>query len=680
MRNLNFKKLAIGLLATALGVGSLSMTLNRTSAKNETPESPAAAFTAGNLAVYRVGNGTDALVNTGSPVFIDEYSPTGTLVQSIPLPTTVSGANKQLIASGTATAEGLITRSSDGRFLLLTGYARNLGEVGTVTATTADVVNRVIGRVDATGAVNTTTGLTETFSANSIRSAVSTNGTDFWTSGGIGGIRYTTFGGTASIQVNTGLNAVTNTRHLNIFGNQLYFSSGSGTNPRIVAIGTGTPTSTGQDSTPLPGISGTASYYGFFFADLSAAVAGVDTAYICDDTTGAGGTAISKFSLVGGTWVANGTVGAIVDSYRGLTGTVSGTTVSLYATRKGGTAATGGGELVRLNDASGYNGTLTGDPTLLATAATNMAFRGVAPVPSSGTVLTPRKAPVDYNGDGKTDYSITRTQAGVNIWYNLNNGTNSALTYQWGVPTDRLVPADYDGDNKTDLAVWRGGAAGTAAFYILNSATNTARVEAFGQTGDDPTVVGDFNGDNRADLATYRQGTQGFFYYRTMANGAVTYLPWGTTNDKPLVGDYDGDGITDVAVMRLTTPATTIIRRSSTNTAEFVNWGQYVEFTIPGDFDNDGKTDICTTSVSGANRIYYVLTRTGAIQVFQFGLATDAIVPGDYDGDGATDIAVWRNGVFYVRQSTNGATGVFNWGASGDTPVANYSVRVSPVR
>ena len=42
--------------------------------------------TAKNVFIYRVGNGTDALVNTGSPVFLDEYTPDGTLVRTIAMP------------------------------------------------------------------------------------------------------------------------------------------------------------------------------------------------------------------------------------------------------------------------------------------------------------------------------------------------------------------------------------------------------------------------------------------------------------------------------------------------------------------------------------------------------------------------------------------------------------------
>jgi hypothetical protein len=96
----------------------------------------AAAFTPGNIAVYRVGDGAAALVNTGNAVFIDEYTPSGTLVQSIALPTALTGANQPFVASGTATSEGLLTRSQDGNYLLAPGYARAPGGTGSLSGTT----------------------------------------------------------------------------------------------------------------------------------------------------------------------------------------------------------------------------------------------------------------------------------------------------------------------------------------------------------------------------------------------------------------------------------------------------------------------------------------------------------------------------------------------------------------
>src|SRR6266566_2890672 len=71
----------------------------------------AASFTPGNIVVYRAGDGTAALASSGTAVFLDEYTPAGTFVQTITVPTTTVGAQRRLVCSGTATTEGFLTRS-----------------------------------------------------------------------------------------------------------------------------------------------------------------------------------------------------------------------------------------------------------------------------------------------------------------------------------------------------------------------------------------------------------------------------------------------------------------------------------------------------------------------------------------------------------------------------------------
>ena len=70
----------------------------------------AAAFTAGNIVIYRVGDGTQPLTNIGNSVFLDEYTQAGTWVQAIMMPTNWYGANAPLITDGWGFAQGLMTR------------------------------------------------------------------------------------------------------------------------------------------------------------------------------------------------------------------------------------------------------------------------------------------------------------------------------------------------------------------------------------------------------------------------------------------------------------------------------------------------------------------------------------------------------------------------------------------
>jgi hypothetical protein len=330
----------------------------------------AAAINPGDLVIYRVGDGASALTSAATQVFLDEYSTSGALVQSIAMPTSLSGGNYGLTASGTASSEGQITLSADGQFVVLTGYNAATGTAGVAT-TPSIATNRTVGLFNvATGTTDTTTHLSDAPTSNNIRSAASTNGTDLWIGGAAGGVRYTTVGSTTSTQLST---TVANIRQVEIFNGQLYASDSSGSAVRLGAVGAGLPKTAGQTITNLSGISAsTGSPYSFFMADLNAGVAGMDTLYVADDTVG-----ITKYSFDGTTWTSKGTVGAAADTFRGLTGTVVNGQVDLFATGLGGTGATGGGKLVSFIDTSGYSGTFSAAGTTLATAAANTAFRGV---------------------------------------------------------------------------------------------------------------------------------------------------------------------------------------------------------------------------------------------------------------------------------------------------------------
>jgi hypothetical protein len=193
--------------------------------------------------------------------------------------------------------------------------------------------------------------------------------------GGAGSARYATVNNGATNQTSTQLStAPTNLRQIEIVsdsvGTQLYTTSGSGTT-RVATVATGVPTTSGQTITNLPGFSSTGSPYGVFFADLSSAVAGVDTLYVADDAAG-----IQKYTLTSGAWVLTGT--ATASTVRGLTGYVDSDGVRLFGTT-GGSTSTGGGTVYSFLDNTGYNGTITGAaPTLFTQAALQTALGGTS--------------------------------------------------------------------------------------------------------------------------------------------------------------------------------------------------------------------------------------------------------------------------------------------------------------
>lgn len=358
--------------AVAAGNATISATVTPAGGSAATGQSNAtvvgAVTSLPNVTVYRVGSGASALSSAGTAVFLDTFSGTdGSLVTSVALPTSAAGNNKPLVASGSAGSEGLLTRSADGRFLVLTGYGAAPGTAAIASSASASVP-RVVGRVDAAGTIDTSTAL-NIITGNNIRSAASSDGNSFYVAGASGGVQYANLGATTTTALNT---ALANVRQVNIFDGQLYGSSGSGTNTfkGVSSVGTGLPTTSSQSATRLPGLTDTVSSdsYSFFMADLDG-LPGLDTLYIADSTSG-----LQKFTLSGGNWIKTSTLASTVGALTGLTGTVINGQVTLFTTSNT--------TLAKITDASGYGGPLAGALTTLQTAATNTVFRGVALTPT----------------------------------------------------------------------------------------------------------------------------------------------------------------------------------------------------------------------------------------------------------------------------------------------------------
>ncbi len=473
-----------------------------------------AAFTAGDAVVYRVGDGTAALSSAATAVFLDEYSPPGTLVQSIAMPTAVSGSNQPCTASGSATSEGLITLSTDGQYIVGTCYAAVPGTAA-VAGTSSASINRVVFRVDANGTVDTSTALSDLVSGNNPRGAASVDGSAFWISGATGTIRYAPLGATTSTAISSN-----NLRATEIFGGQLYASSSSGAT-RIATVGTGLQTSGPQTVTNLPGTPGSGSPYEFALLDLDAGVAGVDTLYVADDTTSTGG--ILKFSLVAGTWTSSGGIGPAADAYRGLATSVSGNTTNLFAT----SAA----KLVGVTDTAGYNAApSTTTTTLLASAATNTAFRGVAlaptaiSVPATLTVSAPASIPEGNSGTSVATFTVSLDHpapaGGVTFQIDTQDGTaNAGSDYVAIVAQNGSIAA---GQTSTTFNVTIDGDTtyeGDETFKVnlsnIVNATNTTASVTATITDDDavPTItVGD------ATLVEGNSGTSPMSFPVTLSN------------------------------------------------------------------------------------------------------------------------------------------------------------------
>ena len=286
----------------------------------------ASGFTSGNLVVVRVANGTGALNNQSTATYLDEYTPGGTFVQTVSLPTAASGANLALTLTGNGVNEGYLELSGNGQFLTLAGYNIAPG-TATPSSAAASATPRTIGLIKlSNGSVDTTTAINSGTSGN-IRSAATLDGTAFWASSSGTSVGYLSYGApAAAIQLSA---APSNIRVTRILNNQLYVSSAA-TSPPLLGLGTlgtGVPTTSGQTTTELNGFPTTTgpSSYDFFVSG--------NNAWVCDDRTSGGNGGLQKWTLSGGIWslqytiAQSATIGA-----RGLavdTSTLSGPTSPL---------------------------------------------------------------------------------------------------------------------------------------------------------------------------------------------------------------------------------------------------------------------------------------------------------------------------------------------------------------
>jgi hypothetical protein len=414
-------------------------------------------FTPGNIVVYRIGDGTIDMAtltavtrNNGQPVFLDEYTTAGVKVQSILMPSVVNRQNKSLVATR-ATMEGLMTLSTNGQYLVLTGYN---GSIGTNALTSG--ASRTVGLVKFDGTINTTTSLTNVAVNRSISSAISTDGNQIWIAcdrnDAGGSFCYTTMGSTTATIIN---DVNQNYRSLAITDGQLYTSLV----PRAISkVGTGLPTTFFQSLTAINGSTVPANQFVFF--DLNSNIAGVDVLYIAT-----GGSGIRKYSFDGIAWNFNGVTNTS-DFYLGLTGFVNGNTVYLYATGTGNNnpSFVGGGQIVSFTDVSGYNGSFSGAPTLIADLSQSptsfpvntYSFRGIAMAPVApplcgppanvaATNIVPTGAMLKWNKIGSItnyQYAITPTStpplfgtAVTDTFYNAAGLTYGAQ-YYFHVRTD----------------------------------------------------------------------------------------------------------------------------------------------------------------------------------------------------------------------------------------------------
>ncbi len=505
---------------------------------------PPTPFAAGNLVVLRYGDGAAApATGTQVALFLDEYTKTGVLVQSIPLPTATVGIDTdndtnidyyQRAITGTydnvnssSIYFGTLIRSVDGAYLTLLGYETALNATSTAN------VPRVIGRIAASGDINTSTAFPNK-SMNTPYGVATADGTKFWVAGGRNSSRkgvmlynFALNGNSSAANSETtfdngvDIGGANTSIFPHIFNNRLYYSNGNAI--RAFSSTTLPTESTTLTDLPFSGFATNNTQYLFFDTDNDG---NPDVIYLVSTAS-----KVMKFSFVDddsdvatpNKWVNKGEieVSGKTENMKFLTAELTSGVVTIYCTTSGNLPNTPSA-LYKITNTitedlsnTGFNG------TPLATAPANTMFRGVAFAPVATT------QPVKL-----TSFTGKPSTEGVQLnWITSSEKNNARFEIlRSGDNNNFSVIGTVKGNNNSDQIlnysfIDANPLAGTN-YYQLNQIdydekSEKSAVIAIDYNGNSTVLSAHFSSNNQLDISISSDKTKNAELYLTDVSGKI---------------------------------------------------------------------------------------------------------------------------------------------------------------
>ncbi len=396
--------LSVGTYASDVITASSPFATNQTiSCSGDVTNSP---FSLGNLAVL-VAASSSSNNTTASVVEINRSSSGQSAINTFAIPSTGGSA---LRFSGSATSTCYLSLTNDGSLLSFTGGN---------TSNTANNINtyttRGIGTLNNGGTYSLQTTYTGS-NGQQTRSATSLNNTT-WFIGDQNGL-YTNLATSASNG--------TNLRSLKAFGNAVYGLNSTSLANSIFTYSSATATSI----TSIFG-SNTMSVAPYDFYLLQSGINGntYDVAYFVGATNATAGT-IYKYSLVGGSWTANGSYTTNFGGFA-ITAIKNGVGADLFITT--GTGATTANSVIKLTDVSAYNKTIaitTANNVSLYTSGSGTTAKGIslAPIQSNAPSISVSSTylnSLDYIFGNGPSTAQSFTVSGSNLTNNVSLSVTS---------------------------------------------------------------------------------------------------------------------------------------------------------------------------------------------------------------------------------------------------------------
>jgi hypothetical protein len=536
--------------------GTLSVTATNscgTSAARTVAISVAPVFTAGDLAIL-VEN-TNTINNTASIVELNTSSANQTTVNSYSIPSTLRFSNS-------ATSHFLST-SDDGSLLVFTA-----ADTTNTSVDASSVYNRAVGTISFNGTFNKATTYKGFGGAtlSKMRGASTLDNSTFFIGDKSG---FYSNGSTTP-------NPTTNILSVKSFGGTVYALTATAT---ALAVGTISSATGGTYTSLSSTLHSTSKSNDFYMLSSGSNGSTYDILYIIDNsTTGL----ISKYSLVSGVWVANGTYTTTINGWA-ITAQKNGSSANLYVVSGVGTTANN--SVVKLIDANGYNAAInitTANNVTLYTATGTSFIKGIAFAPAcNAPVITSvsSNSPVCSGNTLNLTSSVTGSR-GTYSWTGPNGFTSSTQN-----PSVANATVAATGTYTLTVSNSRGTVSSTVAVTI--HASPTASITPSGSTtfcaGGSVTLTSTASNSylwsNGATTQSINATTGGNYTVR------VTDTSTCSTTSAPVA----------VTVNTMVTPSVSIV----TNTGNTICSGTNVTFTATP--SNGGTTPSYQWKLNGAN-------------------------------------------------------------------------------
>ncbi len=536
----------------------------------------AAPFTNGNLAVLQAD--ASASNTTASVIELDPNAPAQTPTNVIAIDGTT--LPNSLRFSGSATSTGYLTNSQDGSLLAFTApnSANSAANANTL-------LPRAVGTFNPAGVFTLATTYTGTNNTQA-RSATSLNNST-WFIADQGGL-YTNSASAA--------NPTGNLRSIKAFGANVYTCQASST-VTLIAVNT-VSAPTGGTITGLTGLTNNAATQDFSL--ISSGNNGTyDVLYLLTASSNTVGL-ISKYSLVGSTWTANGSYVTGFGGF-GLAAATSAGGAVLYVSS--GAGALTANNVLKLTDTAGYNSTIsitTANNVTLYTAPSGKIVKGVAFAPR----LTPTTVSVSVSSGTGAEASASV----ITVTATASSAVSGDQTVNVGVSGTNITAGDYTLSNST-ITIPSGLTTGTVTFTVVDdmflegaeTATLTISAPSAGITIGSPATADIAITDN-VDIPPSFTLNPASIPITSGATAALTSLATG--NPAPTYQWYRG---------------------LSGNTANPITLATNANFTTPALFVTTSYWVRATNSVSGADSTTATVTVNPVTNAFLTGLS---VTPG----------------------------------------------------